>query len=476
MYQFPLHIHFVGCNGIGMSGLAQLLCLQGYKVSGCDLHLGSIGAQRLQTLGCLLYTGHNTTHIADADIVVYSSAVPADTKELKNAQAHGIPVISRGALLGEVMRHYYSIAVSGAHGKTTTTSMIAHMLLNANYDPTIAVGGIVKTISNHVHVGTSKWFVAEADESDRSLLHIRPTIAVVTNIDLEHLHTYRDLTDIIETFDTFLSNQPFYGKLVMCNDDTHSKTLIQKHSHKTLTYGLNQGAMVHGELVSLGAEHSIFNVSSKKQGLAGTIQLNIPGKHNVYNALSALAVCHYLLDIPFEQLKKSLTKYQGVQRRFEYKGTYRNTDIFDDYGHHPTEIDATLETAARRAKNRLHVVFQLHRYSRTQQLWNNFVQVFIKHASHIATLHFTTIYPANELIIPGITAEKLAADIAYECPTLSLYCYQNEQDVIEALPHFIAPGDLLLTLGAGPIHTVGTHLLEQRIQEKKAYNHTLSPF
>ncbi len=462
MYKKREHIHFMGIGGIGMSGIAEILKLRGYSVSGCDLGAGSKTLEHLAAIGCTIYKGHDVAHIHEADVLVYSSAVQQTDVELQAALHKGIPVIPRALMLGELMRTKYSVAVSGSHGKTTTTSLLSHIMIDAGRMPTVVVGGVLKNIANNAQFGSGEIFIAEADESDRSLLLLSPTMAIVTNIDAEHLDIYRDLDDIKETFKGFLARLPFYGKACVCIDDEAVRAILPLAHVPTLRYGLSDDADLQACNVLLDEMSSTFDVyrNTFKKGdlepskeLLGSIYLSIPGIHNVRNALAAIGIA-LEFEVSFEAIAHALAHFKGVERRFEFKGTCRGSDIFDDYGHHPTEIRTVLRVAQKRAKNDLHVVFQPHRFSRTEKLWDDFVDVFARSVAEydIKTLLITDIYPASEAPIAGITAEKLAAAIKVANPALHVQFvadfYQLAQDVRAVLRH----GDLVLTLGAGKLN------------------------
>lgn len=458
MYKKNKHIHFMGIGGIGMSGIAVVLKLQGYTVSGCDVTSSSSEIEWMKKLGCSISCGHDVSHVPDIDVLVYSSAVRNDNPEILAALEKGIPVIPRAIMLAELMRMKYGIAISGAHGKTTTTSMISHILTEGALDPTIVIGGVLKNISTHARLGQGDLLVAEADESDRSFLYLSPSIAVVTNIDAEHLDTYKDLDDVKSTFVRFLERLPFYGKAFVCADDENVCSILPSLPHvHTVKYGLASDAVIRGEIVELEAAYSIFDLYDKDKNL-GRIHLNMPGKHNIQNALSAIGV-GLDLELSFDTIAAALQSFKGVERRFEFKGDYNGAEIFDDYGHHPTEIRNTLLIAKKRAKKRLHVVFQPHRYTRTEKLWDDFVKTFID--AGIDTLFLTTIYPASEDPITNITGERLAKDIAEKNKKLSIYYYPTYDQITEHASKMLEDGDLFITIGAGKANSIGKALLEK---------------
>lgn len=450
MYNKKSHIHFVGIGGIGMSGIATILKQQGYTISGCDADICQQSVYNLKTLGCTVHQGNNTAacHDPSIDILVYSSAIHGDNAEIVAAQERGIPIIPRALMLSELMRTKYSIAIAGAHGKTTTTSFISHILLEAQLDPTVIIGGHLTSISTNARMGTGNFLVAEADESDRSFLHLHATFAIVTNIDLEHLDTYKDLEDIKNTFKQFLGNIPFYGKAIVCIDDENVQSILPLPHIKFIKYGIEnwQQADLYARDIKLEPNSSTITVCTKGATKPlGTMTINMPGKHNILNALAATSLA-LELDIPFETIARSLASFKGVDRRFTYRGSFRHTEIFDDYGHHPQEINATLAVASKRTKGRLVVVFQPHRYSRTDKLWDNFIQMFLNNP--IDQLIITDIYPASESPIPGVTAENLVKAIKLKNPAFNV-SYQQTNALKQAIEQVIRPDDLLLCIGAG---------------------------
>lgn len=470
MYKKREHIHFMGIGGIGMSGIAEILKLRGYAVSGCDLGHGGKTLEHLAAIGCTIYEGHDVSHIHHADVLVYSSAVKQSDPEVVAGMAKGIPVIQRALMLGELMRTKYSVAISGAHGKTTTTSLLAHIMIEAGRMPTVVVGGVLKNIANNAQMGSGEIFIAEADESDRSLLYLNPTMAVVTNIDAEHLDTYRDLDDIKDTFKGFLARLPFYGKACVCIDDPNIRAILPLPHVPTLRYGFSDDADLQGGNVVLDAMASTFDVYrnqckpgslEREKHLLGSVFLNTPGRHNASNALAAIAVA-LEFDVPFAVIAQALSTFKGVERRFEFKGTYKGAEIFDDYGHHPTEIKATLKVAQKRAKKDLHIIFQPHRFSRTEKLWQDFVEVFSSDFSapigQIKTLLITDIYAASEEPIPGITSELLVAAIKKYNPKLSVVYVPTYEGLAGAIKEQLQEGDLLLTIGAGRVNLVAEAL------------------
>lgn len=463
MYHKKAHIHFVGIGGIGMSGIATILKYQGYTISGCDLDHDQQSVKNLKNLGCMVFHGNNTLDCRDQniDILVYSSAIQGHDPEIVSAQQRGIPTISRALMLAELMRTKYSIAIAGSHGKTTTTSLISHILMEAKLDPTIVIGGHLKNISTNARFGTGDFLVAEADESDRSLVHLQATLAVVTNIDLEHLDVYHDINDIKNTFLQFLNGLPFYGKAFVCIDDAHVRSLIPHMPHiKLIKYGLDDTANIYASDVDLQPAHSTFTVLQKNSTIPlGTIHHAMPGRHNVLNALAAIAVARDV-GVPFATIATALESFKGIERRFSYRGTFHGAEIFDDYGHHPNEILNTLLVARKRSKGKLIVIFQPHRYTRTDKLWDDFVTTFVQ--SEIDHLIVTDIYAASEQPIANITSQRLAQAIADRNPRCTITyapCDQEFNHIIQELEPKVAADDLILLLGAGRITKLSNYLV-----------------
>jgi len=459
MYRKKAHIHFVGIGGIGMSGIATILRQQGYTISGCDLDVHQKSAQLLQELGCTLHEGNNTPacHDPSIEILVYSSAIRAQNEEILEAQRRGIPTIPRALMLAELMRTKYSIAIAGAHGKTTTTSLVSQILIEAGLNPTVIIGGHLKNISTNARFGAGEFLVAEADESDRSLLHLHATLAIVTNIDLEHLDVYKDIDDIKQTFLHFLNNLPFYGKAIVCADDANIRSLLPLSHLKIIKYGIDHDADIMAKDITLEPDHSNFTLIIHGNTI-GQLHINLPGRHNVLNALGAIALAHDL-NISLDVIQHALSNFKGIDRRFSYHGIYRGAEIFDDYGHHPTEIDVTLKVARNRSRGRVVVVFQPHRYTRTKALWDQFIEIFL--ASPIDDLIITDIYAASEDAIPGITSigfvEALKAHNPKFSVTYAPYEYEFTQ-IRACLDAHIQSDDLVLLLGAGRINQLANYI------------------
>ncbi len=454
MYRKSHHIHFVGIGGIGMSGIAELLLNLGYTVSGTDL-VDSQLTRRLAGLGAQVVVGHGAEAMAGAEVVVTSSAVAADNPEVLHARAHGIPVIGRAEMLAELMRlKKYGIAIAGSHGKTSTTSMIGWMLAHAGIDPTVVIGGKVDALGGNAKLGEGEFLVAEADESDGSFLKLAPVVEVVTNIDMEHLDYYRDLDHIKETFVRFIDKVPFYGTAIVCLDDRNIADILPRISRRVTTYGLTPQADISSDRQRWDGGRVVFNVRAGGREL-GEIGIAPPGLHNVCNALAAAAV-GLELELSFEEIRLGLNSYSGVQRRMQEKGQAAGILVVDDYGHHPTEIRVTL-SAIRRAwpQRRLVVLFQPHRYSRTEALLEEFQTCF--HPADLLVL--TDIYAASEQPIPGVDSERLLAAVQNHGQRHALYLGGIDGLAGRLLPQ-LAEGDLVLTLGAGSVWRVGEELLE----------------
>ncbi len=456
MFKKYQHIHFVGIGGIGMSGIAEVLLNLGYRVSGSDVRRTSI-TDRLEKMGARIHEGHQGPHIEGAHVLVTSTAVRPDNPEVVAALQRQIPVIPRAEMLAELMRLKYGIAIAGSHGKTTTTSMVATMLDRAGFDPTVVVGGRVNTLGSNARLGRGDFMVVEADESDKSFLKLSPTIAVVTNIDLEHLDFYRDIEEIRSYFVQFVNKVPFYGSVIICLDDPNVQMIIPQISRRIVSYGLRAHAEISATDVRIVRESfgSVFTVRRESESL-GEIRLNVPGEHNVCNALAAVAI-GLELEMTFDQIREGLESYSGTERRFQIKGRIGDGPegiiFIDDYGHHPTEIRATL-AAAKTSGRRVVVLFQPHRYSRTAALFDEFARSF--YDAEVVLL--TDIYAASEDPLPEVTAERLTRQIERYGHRHARYA--GSLDAAGALLiEAIRPGDLVLTLGAGNVWRVGEEVL-----------------
>jgi len=449
------HVHFVGIGGSGMSGIAEVLLNLGYTVSGSDAKRSPV-TDRLEQHGARVAEGHAAENLGDAHVVVTSTAVRRDNPEVLEARRRGVPVIPRAEMLAELMRLKYGVAIAGSHGKTTTTSMVALVLDRGGLDPTVVVGGRLGVLGSGARLGRGDFMVAEADEFDRSFLKLTPTVAVVTNIDREHLDTYRDLADVQEAFLGFVNKVPFYGVCVLCLDDPPVQDILPRVERRVLTYGLSPQARVSARDLEIGPTGSTYTATLDGEGL-GQVTLAVPGAHNVANSLAAVAV-GLDLGVPFEAIRGGLESFTGVDRRFQVRGEAGGILVVDDYGHHPTEIRATLEALRRRAGSRRTVVlFQPHRFTRTQALWDDFCKAF--HQADVLIL--TDIYAASEEPIPGITAESLARAIA-ERGHRSVAWAGDLAAATERLSAEARGGDVVLTLGAGSVWTAGDELLRRR--------------
>jgi UDP-N-acetylmuramate--alanine ligase len=448
-------IHFVGIGGIGMSGIAEVLLNLGFEVSGSDLKATRV-TERLSKLGARVFEGHAASHLRDAQVVVISSAIPPENLEVQEAQRLLIPVIPRAEMLAELMRLKFSVAVAGAHGKTTVTSMIAVMLTQAGLDPTAVIGGRLDVFASSARLGKGELMVVEADESDRSFLYLLPSIAVVTNIDREHLDHYRDLNEITSAFLSFVNKVPFYGAVVACADapwGERFRELLPQLRRRVVTYGLDPGADVQGSSLRLQPQASCFEVVARAKPL-GSFTIRVPGRHNVQNALAAVAV-GLELELSPEQIRKGLERFHGADRRFQIKAEFEGITIVDDYGHHPTEIRATLEAARLWAAKRVIAIFQPHRYTRTLLLMDDFAHCF----QATDQVYVLDIYPASEKPIPGVTSQRLVERMA-ELGFQRARYVPSEQAVIQGVLEDLRPGDLILTVGAGSVGRIGDALAE----------------
>ena len=455
MFRRIQHVHFVGVGGIGMSGIAEVLLNMGFRVSGSDLRRSDVTA-RLEQLGAKIYEGHAAENVSGAHVVVRSTAVRGDNPEVLEARRRSIPVIPRAEMLGELMRlKPHTVAVAGSHGKTTTTSMIGMVLGAAGFDPTVVVGGVVGAFGSNARLGKSELMVVEADESDRSFLMLAPTFTVVTNIDREHMDYYRDMQDMQDCFIRFVNKVPFYGASVLCLDDPYVQAVIPHVKRRRITYGLSAQADVsaHGIRfdIPFGSRFTVW----RGQEVMGEVTLRVPGLHNVYNALAAIAIS-FELEAPFEKTVEGLNAYTGVNRRFQFKGEGRGVLVVDDYGHHPTEIRATLAAAKIGSSGRRMVVlFQPHRYTRTQDQMDEFARSF----NNADVLLVTDIYAANEDPIPGITAEALV-DAVKRYGHKNTFYVGALDTAVKALLSEAHNGDMVITLGAGNVYRAGEELIE----------------
>jgi UDP-N-acetylmuramate--alanine ligase len=446
-------LHFVGIGGIGMSGIAELLLNLGYQVTGSDLKRSLI-TDRLEALGGKICIGHKAENVAAANVVVISSAVRSDNPEVVEAKKHQIPVIPRAEMLAELMRLRYGIAIAGAHGKTSTTSMIGAVLVHGGFDPTVVIGGRLNAFGSNALLGKGDFLVAEADESDGSFLKLSPAIAVITNIDREHLDHYAGLAEIQTAFVSFANKVPFYGAAVVCLDDPNVQAIIPRIERRILTYGARERADITASDISFSDFGVSFQVQRSDHTL-GAIHLQVPGQHSVLNALAAVAT-GLEIEIPFEKIAAALESFHNADRRFQIKGQRNGVLIVDDYGHHPTEIKATLEAARHATNRRIVAVFQPHRYTRSQALEDEFASAF-RQADLLVVM---PIYAAGEDSVPGVTAERMTkliqksghADVSY-APGFA--------EAQKILAERLKEGDLLITLGAGDVWKIGEELLKK---------------
>jgi UDP-N-acetylmuramate--alanine ligase len=451
-------LHFVGAGGVGMSGIAELLLLATpLEISGCDL-ARSETVERLERLGARMALGHDPSHVENADLLVISSAVAESNPEVAAARARGIPVIRRAEMLGEIMRLKQGIGVAGTHGKTTTTSLTGMVLTEAGFDPTIVVGGQVHILGTNARLGKGDYLVAEADEFDRSFLELTPVVAVITNVEADHLDTYKDIEDIRDAFAAFANRVPFYGAVVLCADDPGASSLIPRIKRRLVTYGAESpDATLTARAIRLEASGTTFEVWNGEQGRLGSVRLRLPGRHNVLNALAAIAVGRELL-IPFDAIARAVESFTGVVRRFERKGERSGVLVVDDYAHHPTEVAATL-AAARQVypDRRLVALFQPHLFTRTR----DFSKEFGKALSAADAAVVMDVYPSREKPLPGITGELVASAVDHNGHGPKASYVPDKKEVVPFLEKALKPGDLLLTLGAGDVVKFGEEYLKR---------------
>jgi UDP-N-acetylmuramate--alanine ligase len=453
MFKRIKHIHFVGIGGIGMSGIAEVLLNLGYRVSGSDMK-ESDTTERLRKLGGEIFIGHRGENVVSPHVVVISSAVKNENVEVVAAREKQIPVIPRAEMLAELMRLKYGVAIAGAHGKTTTTSMVSTVLAAGGIDPTVVIGGKLNSLGTNAKLGQGEFLVAEADESDGSFLKLSPTIAVVTTIDAEHLDYYKDIDEIKEAFLAFINKVPFYGVSVLCLDQQHIQELIPSVQKRYQTYGMSTQADYQARDVSLRPLGSTFRVIHHTTDL-GSFELSVPGVHNICNSLAAIAVAREL-EIDIETIRKALRDFSGVQRRFQIKGEAQGIVVVDDYGHHPTEIKATLAAAASGMERRVVVVFQPHRYTRTQHLLEDFFTAF----NQADTLIVMDIYAAGEKPVPGVSGQLLFEGIKKHGHKDVTYI-PDKGKVADHMISILKKGDLMITLGAGDVWKIGEQVVER---------------
>ncbi|MEA3486842.1 MAG: UDP-N-acetylmuramate--L-alanine ligase [Thermodesulfobacteriota bacterium] len=452
MYRRVKHIHFVGIGGIGMSGIAEVLLNLGYTISGSDLESSDI-TSRLESLGAGVFHGHRSSNLMDADVVVKSTAVGEDNPEVIEAHIRNIPVIPRAEMLAELLKMKYSIAVSGSHGKTTTTSIISTVLAHGGFDPTMVIGGRLDSIGSNARMGEGEIIVAEADESDGSFLQLNPYIAVITNIDREHLDYYPGIGEIKDAFLQFANSVPFYGSVILCGDSDNVKDILPKVKRKTVTYGIYDGVDLRAADISFSGLTSQFSLYHRKS-LLGKVEMQVPGLFNVYNSMAAVAVS-LGLGMEFSTIQEGLSAYKGVHRRLEIKGQAGDVTVVDDYGHHPTEIKALLAAAKNAWENRRFVVvFQPHRYTRTRDLFDEFLGSF----DDAGVLILTDIYAASEKEIKGVHSMTLCKSIKDNGHGDVMYL-SGFKEIVDHLSDIVRPGDVVITLGAGDVWKIGEELL-----------------
>ena len=447
------HIHFVGIGGIGMSGIAEVLLNLGYHVSGSDVKESEV-TRRLQALGCEISFGHRKENVKEADVVVVSSAIRKGNPEVEVAEQRLIPVIPRAEMLAELMRMKVGVAIAGTHGKTTTTSLIATVLAAGGLDPTVVIGGRLNSLGSNARLGQGDFLVAEADESDGSFVKLMPTIAVVTNIDPEHLDYYRGIEEIKEAFLQFVNKIPFFGLAVLCLDHPNIQSLIPRLKKRFTTYGLTTQADFQAKEIVFERLSTSFDVLHQRKEV-GRLKIQMPGLHNVYNSLATVATA-FELDIPFRTVQEALREFSGIQRRFQIKGEKQGVLVVDDYGHHPVEIMATLRAARTGWERRIVVVFQPHRYTRTQTLFQDFLTAF----NDADVLVLADIYPAGEDRIEGVEAKKLFEGIR-DYGHRDVTYLPDKKEIVEHLLRTVRPGDLVITLGAGDIWQVSEELIKR---------------
>jgi len=445
-------VHFVGIGGTGMSGIAEILLSSGYAVTGSDIRDSAV-TQRLASMGAEIQIGHDPKNVRGAEVVVISSAIKADNPEIIAAQYRAIPIIPRAEMLAELMRMKYGIAVAGAHGKTSTTSMLAHILSDTELDPTIIIGGRLNKLNSNARLGKGQILLAEADESDGSFMKLSPTISIVTNLDEEHMDHYKGgMAEIEASFLQFMNKVPFYGLVVAGKDDPRLNRLIPSVTRRTVTFGLDGSA----DISAADIRQQDFSMSYElmvRGTHQGTMELSVPGTHNVQNSLAAIAV-GLEFDVPIDSIRASLRKFTGADRRFHKIGVAKNRLIVDDYAHHPTEIDATLQAAVQATQGRLVAIFQPHRYSRFKYCWDRFMTCFDR-ADHVVVV---PVYPAGERPIPGVDAESFYQAFSQHHPSCS-FCQLD--DLPKHLLQVSRPNDMIIGLGAGSISAKAKQLYKE---------------
>ncbi len=454
MFRNIKRVHFVGIGGIGMSGIAEVLLNLGFEVTGSDIATSEI-TRRLKKLGAKIMKEHKALNVFNSDVVVYSSAVKRDNVELVRAQELKIPVIPRAEMLAELMRIKKSIAVAGTHGKTTLTSLIGSILSKASFDPTIVVGGKLRSLNTNAKLGKGEYLVCEADESDKSFLKLLPTFAIITTIDEEHLDNYKDIEEIKNTFLAFSQKVPFYGCVILCLDEQNVQSILPDIKRRTITYGFSRQADISAVDIEIDNFHSHFTVVSGKESIA-RIDLNIPGRHNIQNALAAIAMC-LELDVDPEKIKESLSEFHGVRRRFEIKGKINGIWVVDDYAHHPREIEVTLESARGGWGGRIISIFQPHLFSRTLKLKDRFGTSF----NEADKVIITDVYPSRESPIPGVSG-KLIYEAIRDHGHRSVTYIKDKENIVSYLMKETRKGDLVITIGAGDIYKMGEKFIRKK--------------
>ncbi len=445
------NIHMIGIGGAGMSGIAEILLNLGFTVTGSDIHSSSV-TDHLESLGAKLFIGHSPGNVATSDVVVYSSAVKEENTEIQAARERNIPVIKRPEMLAELMRLKYGICIAGTHGKTTTTSMTAQVLTKGNIDPTVIVGGKVADFGGGAKIGQSHYLVLEADEYDRTFLKLTPVIAIVTNIDMEHLDCYQNMGDIKSAFIQFVNKVPFFGLVILCIDDNGVQSIIPGIERKVITYGISRQADIRAENISFKGIKTTFSVISRRKDL-GAITLNVPGCYNVRNALAAITVA-IEMGVNFDKIASALAEFTPVERRFQILGEESGIMIIDDYAHHPTEIIASLEGIRAGFDKRIIAVFQPHLYSRTRDFHADFGRAFMDSD----VLFVTGIYPAREAPIEGITGE-LISEAARAAGHRNVSYIEDRAKLVKAVSGCVKNEDIVITFGAGDVNKIGYELL-----------------
>ena len=452
-------IHFVGIGGIGMSGIAEVLLNLGYTITGSDQGESEITA-RLAGLGAKIFKGHSAGNLDKSDVVVTSTAIRPDNPEVIKAHEMGIPVIPRAEMLAELLKMKFSVAVAGMHGKTTTTSMVSTVLAHGGLDPTSVIGGKLASIGSNAKLGDGEVLVAEADESDGSFLKLSPAIGVITNIDREHLDHYKDLDEIKEAFIKFANIVPFYGSTILCVDDENVRSILPEIKRRVISYGIVEPADYQAKDIDMSGPTPSYDLYYKGNRL-GRVSLGVPGLFNVYNSMATVAVGREL-DMEFDKIREGLQSFCGVQRRLEVKGQWNGITVVDDYGHHPTELKATLAAARQMWKRRLIVVFQPHRFTRTRALFPEFVMSF----SDADTLILTDIYPASEKPIEGVHSFRLYEEIRRQGHPDVRY-YADFGQIVDRLLEIARPEDVILTQGAGTVWKIGEEFLKKAAEKKQ---------